>query len=107
MYRIVRELVHNAYRHSQTSEAQLAIRLQANSILIRVTDSGVGFDDRSEPVTRGSPFGLANLRQRIRATGGRLTLESMPGRGCRVSVELPLLPQTDARNARPAASEPA
>ena len=107
LYRIVRELVQNACRHSRRSEARLAIRLTADAISLRVADSGVGFDGRSEPAAPGSPFGLANLRERIRATGGSLTVDSTPGGGCRVSVVLPLLPGLANAPSGMIASEPA
>jgi two-component system, sensor histidine kinase and response regulator len=54
-----------------------------------VLDDGVGFAAQSELSGSKGRFGLAQLRERVRAAGGTVYLTSAPGGGCRVTVRLP------------------
>jgi signal transduction histidine kinase len=87
IYRCVRELLMNARKHSQRRSAEVEVDLSPAAVEIMVVDEGVGFDARrTEPL---SGFGLAQLRERVRAAGGTLDLDSGRGEGCRVTVRLP------------------
>jgi len=77
----------NARKHSQRRSAEVEVDLSAASVEIMVADEGIGFDaGRGEPL---SGFGLAQLRERVRAAGGTLDFDSGQGEGCRVTVRLP------------------
>jgi len=87
IYRCVRELLMNARKHSQRRSAEVEVDLSAAAVEIMVADEGIGFDaGRGEPQ---SGFGLAQLRERVRAAGGTLDFDSGQGEGCRVTVRLP------------------
>ena len=86
IYRIVQEAVNNAVRHAHASTVEVAVRREARRVLFSVQDDGAGFDTH---VIRG--LGLLGMEERVRRLGGRLRLDSQPGRGTRVSAELPLL----------------
>jgi signal transduction histidine kinase len=87
IYRCVRELLMNARKHSQRRSAEVEVDLSAAAAEIMVADEGIGFDaGRGEPQ---SGFGLAQLRERVRAAGGTLDFDSGQGEGCRVTVRLP------------------
>jgi signal transduction histidine kinase len=56
---------------------------------ITVVDEGVGFDTQRAAPPSGKRFGLAQLRERVRAAGGTLDIDAVIGEGCRVTVRLP------------------
>lgn len=87
IYRCVRELLMNARKHSQSQSAEVEVDLSQNGVEITVVDEGIGFDSRQ--AERPSGFGLAQLRERVRAVNGTLELDTVIGEGCRVTVRLP------------------
>lgn len=89
LFLAVKEALTNAVRHSGTPEVHLRFRHERGRISVEVQDAGRGFDPAGVPEDRN---GLANLRQRMAEVGGRCTVESAPGQGCRVRLEVPLHP---------------
>jgi signal transduction histidine kinase len=87
IYRCIRELLMNARKHSQRHTAEVEVDLSPAAVEIMVVDEGIGFDVRR--VESSSAFGLAQLRERVRAAGGTLDLDAVVGEGCRVTVRLP------------------
>ncbi|HEX6701901.1 MAG TPA: ATP-binding protein [Gaiellaceae bacterium] len=87
LVRIVREAVSNAARHGHAD----AIRVElwnGDGTRLRVVDDGVGFDV-DDPEASDGGFGLVSMRERARAVGGELTIESTPNVGTSVEVVLP------------------
>jgi PAS domain S-box-containing protein len=92
-YRIVQEALTNVARHAGVDEAQVRISCDDRSLSVEVKDCGAGFDAvRLSPST----VGLAGMRERATALGGRLTLTSSAGGGTRVAATLPLRPGSDS-----------
>jgi signal transduction histidine kinase len=89
IYRVARELVYNACKHSQTDTALIRVRLDGTQIEITVSDQGVGYDEQARIKDEGKHFGLTNLAERIAVAGGHMFVDSKPGCGCRVTVRLP------------------
>lgn len=89
VYRLVQECCNNVARHSEASKVNLSLRAADGVLRLRVEDDGVGFR-LNEALARRESFGLAGMRERVALMGGRFTLESRPGRGSRVCIELPL-----------------
>ena len=93
LFESVRELLFNAVKYAQTEHVALALELDANEQLcITVTDQGVGFDlarldDRSKTGQMG--WGLFRIRERLTLLGGRMDIDSAPGRGTRVRLVAP------------------
>ena len=92
LFRIVRELLVNVAKHARAREARVRLRGDAATIRIEVIDDGVGFDPGRAlaPQGRSDGFGLFSIRDRLRFIGGRLELDSAPGRGTRVVVTAPM-----------------
>jgi len=91
VYRVLRELIYNACKHSQSEAAQIRVRRDGDHIELTVADAGVGYDPLA-PITDGViRFGSSNLAERIRVAGGTMTVDAKPGGGCRVAVHLPVL----------------
>jgi signal transduction histidine kinase len=83
IYYVVSEAFTNAAKHGHASVVRLAAAREDGTIRVKVTDDGVGGADPK----RGS--GLIGLSDRIGAIGGRLAIESPPGRGTSIVAELP------------------
>jgi signal transduction histidine kinase len=89
VYRCIREMVMNACKHSGRRTATVEVKLSGDDwINVTVIDDGIGFDGQSVTLASKGRFGLAQLRERVRAAGGSMSLVSAIGRGCRVTVRL-------------------
>jgi signal transduction histidine kinase len=85
------EALQNAGKHAQTATG-VWITITEDSVLgFEVRDDGVGFTPLPQAEsTACTHCGLRNMHDRLEAVGGRLTIESAPGRGTRISGRLPL-----------------
>lgn len=89
LLRVAQEALHNALRHSGARRVTVTLAgTPARGAVLRVRDDGRGFDPES--VRRaGRHLGLASMRDRASAVGGMLTLDSAPGAGTVVEMEVP------------------
>jgi signal transduction histidine kinase len=87
VFRIAQEALQNALRHAEA--AQLRLRLAATDGLLELTvsDDGVGFDPAA-PAIRSRRLGLTSMEERAHGLGGTLTIDSKPGRGTTVRLEV-------------------
>jgi signal transduction histidine kinase len=88
-YRIVQEGLTNIARHAGVAEASVHVRAGPDALVVRVQDRGAGFDAPSA-LASGSTSGLAGMQERVRLAGGGLTIDATPGRGTRLTAQLPL-----------------
>jgi signal transduction histidine kinase len=90
LFRIVQEAVANVVRHAGATKLTVGLRADADQRVVRVTieDDGAGFDP-SQLAVRSRRLGLTSMFERARALGGRLHVDSAPGRGTRVTAEVP------------------
>jgi signal transduction histidine kinase len=86
LFLAVKEALNNAVRHGSASEIGFRVRVEGEQLWILITDNGSGFD----PFGRSNGYGLTNLRNRLEHLHGRCELESSPGAGTTVSLQLPL-----------------
>jgi signal transduction histidine kinase len=87
-YRIAQEALHNALRHASPKRIDVVLQCRGSSVQLSIVDDGAGFD-LAAPAAAGHRLGLASMRERARAAGGRLDVESGPGTGTTVRVVLP------------------
>jgi signal transduction histidine kinase len=87
-FRIVQEALTNVARHAGVASATVEVWANAEALGARIEDEGRGFEMSATPDARSS--GLEGMRERSELAGGRLTLDSAPGAGTSISVELPL-----------------
>jgi PAS domain S-box-containing protein len=88
VYRIAQEALTNACKHSKSKKVTVTLVQEEQDVRLEVRDWGIGFDSESLPEGH---FGLEGIRQRVRLLGGRLTIESTPGRGTSVQVVVPIV----------------
>jgi signal transduction histidine kinase len=85
IYRIVQEALNNAVKHAQASVVQVRLQHAAGRIDLVVQDDGTGFD-----AERVRGLGLLGMEERVHHLGGLFVIDSHPGRGTLVKIELPL-----------------
>lgn len=87
LFRVVQEGLTNVIRHADARHVRLELASDAQRYVLRLSDDGRGFDAR-DPQFRWS-HGLTGMRHRVRALRGRFAIDSAPGRGTTLSVEVP------------------
>lgn len=88
MLRVAQEALHNALRHSGAKRVAVTLVRRGAGAVLSVTDDGSGFDPRA--IRRaGRHLGLVSMRDRAGGVGGRLTVESEPGKGTTIEMEVP------------------
>ena len=89
VYRLVQESLTNIGKYAEASEVQIRLEDFAHHMTVEVKDNGKGFD-----VSRvgSASHGLAGMRHRVEAAGGRLNVASTPGQGASISAVLPKQP---------------
>jgi signal transduction histidine kinase len=92
LYRIIQESLTNVVKHAGVLKSVVLVRVAKGCAMVKVEDGGVGFDTAaclgSAATVKG--VGLLGMRERARSLGGRLTVESTPGGGTAITLELPL-----------------
>ncbi len=90
LFRIAQEAMRNIWRHAQASEAEVSIEFTDGTLKMNIKDNGIGFGLPHRPGDLASlgKLGLVGMHERSRFLGGTLTLQSEPGRGTQVSVEV-------------------
>lgn len=110
LYRILQEAVSNAVEHAGAETVSVRLAVEAGTAVAEIRDDGVGFrpgpgfgseagasgaeDESGTEGSSGTGLGLVAMRERARDLGAELAVESEPGSGSRVRVELPCRPGT-------------
>jgi PAS domain S-box-containing protein len=87
LYRVVQEAMTNVVRHAGATRVDVLAECRGDRVLVMVEDDGVGFEPGQ--VKGGDHFGLIGLKERAEALNGTLSVESAPGAGTTVVVEVP------------------
>ena len=89
IYRIIQEALTNIRKYAEVSKATVTIREMDQIVRVMIEDKGKGFELDSQ--SRG--VGLFSMDERTRAVGGELTINSLPGKGTRIILEVPSTPK--------------
>lgn len=87
VYRLVQEALTNVVRHAQASQCTIELQFTVDALQIAIRDDGQGFVPDQVPAHR---FGLIGMNERVRLLNGRMQLDSSPGNGVRLTVQIPL-----------------
>jgi signal transduction histidine kinase len=89
-YRVIQEALTNVARHAHATEVRVRLVLEPREIHLEVQDNGRGFDPAAGRVA-GAPGGrgLVGMRERVELLGGTIRIDTRPGAGTRVRVDLP------------------
>jgi signal transduction histidine kinase len=104
VYRVVQEALHNCEKHAEASQVRVAVRQVADQIGIEIEDNGRGLELNTKGMPgRNAGLGILGMRERAARVGGEITLESSPGRGTRISLQIPLVGMTGSNDRVPQA----
>jgi signal transduction histidine kinase len=89
VFRIAQEALGNALRHARAGRVDVSLDTGDGGIVLVVADDGEGFD-AGAPALRARRLGLTSMEERARSTGGTLAIDSQPGAGTTIRLEVPL-----------------
>jgi signal transduction histidine kinase len=94
LFRLAQEGLHNAVKHSGTTQFAVTLRKTANGIQLEVIDGGLGFDVQQAKRSRG--LGLVSMQERVHLVHGAFFVDSAPGKGTRVVASVPVVKDAEA-----------
>jgi len=92
-YRVVQEALTNVIKHARAETCRVYLQRLVNTVLVTIEDDGAGFDVAAvQQAGARAGLGLVGIRERVAQARGTLRLESAPGKGTRLTIELPAPP---------------
>jgi signal transduction histidine kinase len=91
LYRFLQEALTNVARHASADQIEVVLGYDGATVSLSVEDDGEGFDVQAATADPDRPggIGLLGMQERIELLGGRLVVDSQPGRGTRVVAQIP------------------
>lgn len=86
LYRILQESLTNISKHSAATQVNVDLQQRCDTVHLQITDNGQGFD----PERNTTGFGLQGMRERTATLRGKFLLSSQLGRGCCITISIPL-----------------
>jgi signal transduction histidine kinase len=90
LYRSACELIHNTIQHAQAQTILISLDLEGNILKFLYQDDGIGFDYQNVILNNKNGMGLHNLRSRVGSLNGTMNIDSLPGQGEVVTIEIPV-----------------
>lgn len=90
LYRIVQEALSNVVRHAHARSVSVQLERRPGAVVATIADNGVGFEVDQELYRHGGGLGLFGMQERAAYVGGSVSIESEPGHGTMVRVEIPV-----------------
>lgn len=92
LFRIIQEALSNVQKHAGASTVQVRVTIEKTRLTASIQDNGRGFDLRSVSTSpeKWASLGLKGMTERARLLGGRARIESQPGKGTTISLDIPL-----------------
>jgi|GEM_PF-1584767 len=88
LFRIIQEALTNCAKHAHATSAIVTLSNDGQLIVLTITDNGGGFDPEQLGKAGQIGLGILNMREIAKTVGGRFTIESAPGQGTRIAVEV-------------------
>lgn len=88
IYRVAHESVQNVIKHAKAKYVSLSLRARKGSVILAISDNGDGFS--LQAVKGRGGLGLIGIEERVRLVGGKLLIETQPGDGTKIAIEIPL-----------------
>ncbi|MCF6139234.1 sensor histidine kinase [Pseudalkalibacillus berkeleyi] len=95
LFRILQESISNTLRHAKADSLEVLCIERDGTVLLRVVDDGVGFDIES---SKTGSYGLQNMHERALELGGTMKIVSVPKKGTRLEVRIPLIREEEEGN---------
>jgi signal transduction histidine kinase len=88
LFRIAQEALHNTAKHALATEAYINLSTCEAGVRLAISDNGIGFEAEEWRHDSGG-WGILTMRERAESVGGQCYIESAPGQGARVVIEVP------------------
>ena len=88
VYRIIQEALTNVVRYANVKEVEVRVVVDGHVLSLEIQDHGSGFSPSK--LAANASTGFSGMRERALALGGKLIIETHPGKGTRISAELPV-----------------
>ena len=89
LYRVAQESLTNVGKHANASKVSISLAAVDGHVRLLIRDDGVGFDPAAASAKAAAGhFGLTNMRERVEMVGGKLLVDSSPGQGTTIAVEM-------------------
>ncbi|HUQ76942.1 MAG TPA: PAS domain S-box protein [Burkholderiales bacterium] len=88
LFRISQEALNNVAKHANAKHVHLRLEVIAEHMVLTIRDDGTGFD-AAEALARSSRYGMTTMKERILAAGGRMEVDSAPGKGTTLRAQVP------------------
>ena len=92
LFRITQEAINNIIKHAEAKHAMIDLECDAEKCTLRIHDDGKGFDtgEITRIDKRGRGVGVFSMKERVALVGGSCAIDSQPGQGTHITVEVPL-----------------
>ncbi|HPI97644.1 MAG TPA: histidine kinase [Synergistales bacterium] len=92
IYKIIDQAVMNAIRKGEAKNIQIRLSAGRRSLSVKIVDDGKGFDlkDAIQKAKERGSFGLMNMEERTRMAGGKIHIDTAPGKGTLITLEIPI-----------------
>ncbi|MBI4660175.1 MAG: hypothetical protein HY735_15150 [Verrucomicrobia bacterium] len=90
LLRVGQEAITNSLRHSEARRIRIDLNYQPQEVVLRIEDDGKGFTVPASPRLNGAHFGLLGMQERAKQMGAKLSVQSKPGEGTEVLVQVPV-----------------
>ena len=88
LYRIAQEGLNNVVKHAEATQVQIQLKYDETTVSLEMIDDGKGFEP--ETASQSGGFGLQGIKERVQQLGGTMKIESIPLKGTRLRVRIPL-----------------
>ncbi|TXL65033.1 ATPase [Cerasibacillus terrae] len=86
VYRVIQEALHNMMKYAQAKQVSIILEKNNDTLYVQIMDDGVGFNIKEKK----SGLGLMHMKERISQLKGTTKIESSPGKGAKIKLEIPL-----------------
>jgi signal transduction histidine kinase len=87
LYRIVQEAINNVIKHAQAKTVRIDFSIKSDLIYLKISDDGKGFDMERKRSLMGN--GISNMKERTNLLDGFFKIDSRPGNGTTIEIEIP------------------
>ena len=94
IYRIIQEAIKNCMTHSKATTANVTIDFKEHSVLLEISDNGIGFNRESQ-INGKISSGIKNMNNRAKLINGKTEINSVVGSGTKIKLEIPIISLND------------
>jgi len=101
VFRLVQEAINNIKKHAKANNASICLEFLENELKLNILDDGTGFnteDLKTREKNINSGFGLFSMRERVELLNGKFVMNSTIGKGTRLNITVPLIPNEEVSN---------